>query len=280
MYKRQIYDRENGREVVQAGRRANLLRMFEDKPIYYDNWDIDEYYTEKSWDVDGLTKLEWTETGPVRATLHLEYEIAGVAIWQDVRFYAGSRRIDFETAVDWTLHQHLLKVEFPVAVHSDEATFDVQFGSLKRKVHKNTSWDKARFEYGGQKWMDFSEGHYGVALLNDCKYGHSVHDGVLSLTLIKSGIEPNPMADVEMHHFTYSILPHIGGWREGGVVREGYKLNQPDDALTKASIRLPAGARRAWSCDLLEERERELEICDGCVEYTFKPFEIVTIRCE
>ena len=172
--------------------------------------------------------------------------------------------------------------------------------------------------------MDFSEGHYGVALLNDCKYGHSVHDGVLSLTLIKSGIEPNPMADVEMHHFTYSILPHSGGWREGGVVREGYKLNQPayalanaaegldfsfagvqpaniimetvkraedgegtvlrlyecDDALTKASIRLPAGARRAWSCDLLEERERELEICDGCVEYTFKPFEIVTIRCE
>src|SRR5699024_8436849 len=147
-----IYDRENGREVVQAGRRANLLRMFEDKPIYYDNWDIDEYYTEKSWDVDNLTKLEWTETGPVRATLHLEYEIAGVAIWQDVRFYADSRRIDFETAVDWTLHQHLLKVEFPVAVHSDEATFDVQFGSLKRKVHKNTSWDKARFEYGGQKW--------------------------------------------------------------------------------------------------------------------------------
>ena len=319
-----IYDRENGREVVQAGRRANLLRMFEDKPIYYDNWDIDEYYTEKSWDVDNLTKLEWTETGPVRATLHLEYEIAGVAIWQDVRFYADSRRIDFETVVDWTLHQHLLKVEFPVAVHSDEATFDVQFGSLKRKVHKNTSWDKARFEYGGQKWMDFSEGHYGVALLNDCKYGHSVHDGVLSLTLIKSGIEPNPMADVEMHHFTYSILPHSGGWREGGVVREGYKLNQPayalanaaegldfsfagvqpaniimetvkcaedgegtvlrlyecDDALTKASIRLPAGARRAWSCDLLEERERELEICDGCVEYTFKPFEIVTIRCE
>ena len=58
------------------------------------------------------------------------------------------------------------------------------------------------------------------------------------------------------------------------------RLYECDDALTKASIRLPAGARRAWSCDLLEERERELEIRDGCVEYTFKPFEIVTIRCE
>ena len=293
-----IYDLEYDRETVQPGRRANLLRMFEDKPIYYDNWDIDDYYTEKSWDVDNLTKLEWTEMGPVRATLRLEYEIAGVTVAQDVRFYADSRRIDFETVVDWTLHQHLLKVEFPVAVHSDEATFDIQFGSLKRKVHKNTSWDKARFEYGGQKWMDFSEGHYGVALLNDCKYGHSVSNGVLSLTLIKSGIEPNPDADVEKHYFTYAIMPHGGGWREGGVVREGYKLNQPayalaeaaeglsysfasaepanivletvkaaedgsgtvlrlyecDDALTKASLRLPEGTKRAFKCNLLEER--------------------------
>ena len=319
-----IYDLEYDRETVQPGRRANLLRMFEDKPIYYDNWDIDDYYTEKSWDVDNLTKLEWTEMGPVRATLRLEYEIAGVTVAQDVRFYADSRRIDFETVVDWTLHQHLLKVEFPVAVHSDEATFDIQFGSLKRKVHKNTSWDKARFEYGGQKWMDFSEGHYGVALLNDCKYGHSVSNGVLSLTLIKSGIEPNPDADVEKHYFTYAIMPHGGGWREGGVVREGYKLNQPayalaeaaeglsysfasaepanivletvkaaedgsgtvlrlyecDDALTKASLRLPEGTKRAFKCNLLEEREEELEIDGGCAALTFKPFEIVTILCE
>ena len=319
-----IYDLEYDRETVQPGRRANLLRMFEDKPIYYDNWDIDDYYTEKSWDVDNLTKLEWTEMGPVRATLRLEYEIAGVTVAQDVRFYADSRRIDFETVVDWTLHQHLLKVEFPVAVHSDEATFDIQFGSLKRKVHKNTSWDKARFEYGGQKWMDFSEGHYGVALLNDCKYGHSVSNGVLSLTLIKSGIEPNPDADVEKHYFTYAIMPHGGGWREGGVVREGYKLNQPayalaeaaeglsysfasaepanivletvkaaedgsgtvlrlyecDDALTKASLRLPEGTKRAFKCNLLEEREEELEIDGGRAALTFKPFEIVTILCE
>ena len=319
-----IYDLEYDRETVQPGRRANLLRMFEDKPIYYDNWDIDDYYTEKSWDVDNLTKLEWTEMGPVRATLRLEYDIAGVTVAQDVRFYADSRRIDFETVVDWTLHQHLLKVEFPVAVHSDEATFDIQFGSLKRKVHKNTSWDKARFEYGGQKWMDFSEGHYGVALLNDCKYGHSVSNGVLSLTLIKSGIEPNPDADVEKHYFTYAIMPHGGGWREGGVVREGYKLNQPayalaeaaeglsysfasaepanivletvkaaedgsgtvlrlyecDDALTKASLRLPEGTKRAFKCNLLEEREEELEIDGGRAALTFKPFEIVTILCE
>ena len=140
-------------------------------------------------------------------------------------------RIDFETKADWKEHQHLLKAEFPVDIHSDEATFEIQFGNVTRKVHTNTSWDKARFESCGQKWMDFSEGHYGVSLLNDCKYGHSVRDGVIGLTLIKCGVEPNPNADVEMHTFTYALFPHAGTWKEAGTVEESYQLNLPAYAV-------------------------------------------------
>ena len=222
-----IFDKENDRELVQAGKCANVIHMYEDKPIYYDNWDIDMFYTEKSWPVDDLVSMKWTEEGPARATVELEYKISLSTIKQKIHFYAASRRIDFDTWVDWKQHQHLLKAEFPVDIHSDEAAFDIQFGNLTRKVHTNTSWDKARFEVCGQKWMDFSEGHYGVSLLNDCKYGHSVHDGVVALTLIKSGIEPNPVADQEEHVFTYALYPHAGTWRDAGTVREGYFLNQP-----------------------------------------------------
>ena len=222
-----LYDRKNDRETVQPGKYANLMRMYEDKPIYYDNWDIDIYYTEKDWDVTELTSLRWTDVGAVSATLELERCVSSSLIRQKIRFYANSRRIDFETYVDWHEHQHLLKVHFPVDVHTDEATFEIQFGNLKRKVHTNTSWDVARFESCGQKWMDLSEGHYGVSLLNDCKYGHSVKDGCIALTLIKSGIEPNPVTDQEEHFFTYALYPHGGDWREGGTVQEAYRLNQP-----------------------------------------------------
>ena len=222
-----LFDKENDRELLQAGKSANVIRMYEDKPIYYDNWDIDMFYTEKSWPVDDLVKMTWTEDGPVRATVELEYRISLSTIRQKVHFYANSRRIDFDTWVDWKQHQHLLKAEFPVDIHSDEATFDIQFGNLTRKVHTNTSWDKARFEVCGQKWMDFSEARYGVSLLNDCKYGHSVRDGVIGLTLVKSGIEPNPVADQEEHVFTYALYPHAGTWRDARTVREGYFLNQP-----------------------------------------------------
>ncbi len=316
-----IFDKENDREVIQSGKAGNLMRMFEDKPMYYDNWDIDMFYTEKSWPVDNLVNLAWTEDGAVRTTLTLEYEASKSKVWQKVHFYANSRRIDFETQVDWKEHQHLLKVEFPVDVHSDEATFDIQFGSVIRKVHTNTSWDKARFESCGQKWVDFSEGHYGVSLLNDCKYGHSLKDGVISLTLIKSGVEPNPVTDQEMHYFTYSLYPHAETWRQANTVQEGYKLNQPayavlggkpgaaysfaaveqknviletvkqaengegtvlrlfesENARTKTTLRLPAGVKAAYSCNLLEEIEEELPIVDGKATFVIKPFEIKTI---
>ena len=161
------------------------------------------------------------------AVLDITRKASQSTIQQKIIFYANSRRIDFVTHVDWKEHQTLLKVHFPVAVHTDEATFDVQFGNLTRKTHQNTSWDVARFESCGQKWMDLSEGHYGVSLLNDCKYGHSVKDANMALTLIKSGIEPNPTTDQEEHDFIYAIYPHAEGWRAAGTVAEAYKLNQP-----------------------------------------------------
>ena len=222
-----IFDKENDREVLKPGQVGNLLRMYEDKPVYYDNWDIDMYYTEKSWPVEDLQSMKWIEDGPVRTTLELTWKCSRSTITQKIHFYADTRRIDFETVADWKEHQHLLKAEFPVDIHADEATFEVQFGNVTRKVHTNTSWDKARFESCAQKWMDFSEGNYGVSLLNDCKYGHSVREGVIGLTLIKCGVEPNPNADVEIHSFTYSLMPHAGTWKTAGTVAEAYKLNQP-----------------------------------------------------
>ena len=227
-----VYDKDNDRELVKSGCALNQMRLYEDKPIYFDNWDIDMYYTEKSWPVNELLSMNWIENGPVRATLELKYRCVHSTICQKVHFYANARRIDFETTIDWKEHQHLLKVEFPIDIHSDEATFDVQFGNVSRKIHTNTSWEQARFESCGQKWIDFSEGRYGVSILNDCKYGHSVKDGVVSLTLIKCGVEPNQNTDVEMHYFTYSLYPHAEDWRRGGTVQEGYKLNLPMYAVS------------------------------------------------
>ena len=222
-----LYDKKNDREVLKPDQKGNRMVMYEDKPMCFDNWDIDMYYTEKGWEVSNLSRFEWTDLGPLCVSIELERTISNSLIRQTITFYADSAVIRFDTYVDWKEHQHLLKVHFPVDLHTDEATFDIQFGNLTRKIHQNTSWDEARFESCGQKWMDMSEGHYGVSLLNDCKYGHSALDGVMTLTLIKSGIEPNPTADQEEHTFTYALYPHAEGWRQANTVQEAMKLNQP-----------------------------------------------------
>ena len=260
-----IYDKENDREVIQEGQRANLLRMYEDKPIYFDNWDIDIYYTEKYWDVDSVEHMEWTEIGAVRAVLEITRKASQSTIQQNIIFYADSRRIEFETYVDWKEHQTLLKVHFPVAVHTDEAAFDVQFGNLTRKTHQNTSWDVARFESCGQKWMDLSEGHYGVSMLNDCKYGHSVKDSNMALTLIKSGTEPNPTTDQEEHVFTYAIYPHAEGWRAAGTVAEAYKLNQPLLVQTQTAEQEAFSYASAAHANVIVETIKDAEDGSGTV---------------
>ncbi|MEG0124841.1 MAG: alpha-mannosidase [Clostridia bacterium] len=260
-----LFDKQFSREVLKANQRANLMRAFEDKPIYYDNWDIDIFYTEKHWDVSALTRMEWTELGPVRATLEIERPYSQSVIRQKIHFYANSRRIDFETTVDWHEHQQLLKVFFPVEIHTDEATFDVQFGNVTRKTHQNTSWDRARFESCGQKWMDLSEGHYGVSLLNDCKYGHSVKDGCMALTLIKSGIEPNPTTDQEMHSFTYALYPHAENWRAAGTVWEAYKLNQPALCVLGSAKQQPFSLASVDASNVMLETIKQAEDGNGFI---------------
>lgn len=260
-----MFDKDARREVFKEGQPGNALRVFEDKPIYYDNWDIDNWYTEKFWDVTDVRDFTWTENGPVRATLHIERSFSHSTISQDIHFYANVRRVDFVTHVDWHEHQSLLKAFFPADVHTDEATFEVQYGNLTRKTHSNTSWDVARFESCGQKWCDVSEGHYGVSVLNDCKYGHSVKDGCIGLTLIKSGIEPNPVTDQEQHVFTYALLPHQEGWQAGGTVRQAYFLNQPALAVAGGAADTGVSLASVDAPNVVLETVKRAEDGDGVI---------------
>src|SRR5579859_2880801 len=240
-----LFDKRRARQVLAPGARANVLQVFEDRPMKFDAWDIDIYYQEKMAEVDELIEAVVDEAGPLRGVLRLTWRCLDSTITQRLTLYAHSPRLDFRTEVDWRQHQTLLKVAFPVAVRATRASYEIQFGSVERPTHWNTSWDWARFEVCGHKWADLSEGDYGVALLNDCKYGYDIKDNVMRLTLIKSGIDPDPQADQGRHVFTYSLLPHAGGWREGGVTKEAYKLNWPAwgvGATRSAEGELPSGA--------------------------------------
>lgn len=221
-----LFDKQNQREVLAAGAMANAFQRFEDKPLAHDAWDIDLFYRQKMW-TDGVTEdLRVIEAGPVRAGVEFKRRFSRSLITQRLFVYQGLPRIDFATEVDWHEKHVLLKVAFPVDVHSSRATYDIQFGNLERPTHWNTSWDWARFEVCAQKWADLSEGDYGVSLINDCKYGYDVKENLLRLTLLRSPESPDPKADEGLQEFTYALYPHAGDWRSG-TVRRAYELNYP-----------------------------------------------------
>lgn len=228
-----IYDKRANRQLLKEGQAANVIMSYEDRPHNYDAWDVNNYYTEKSWEVDDVSAMEVVEDGPVRGCVRIERKYLDSVIAQDIYIYREIPRIDIKNEVDWKEHQIFLKTWFPVDIHTDEATFDIQYGNVKRATHANTSWDFARFEVCVHKWLDVSEDGYGVSVLNDCKYGCSVKDSVIGLSMLKSAIYPNPDADKEHHEFTYSICPHQDGWRDAGIVKAAYQLNNPLQAVFK-----------------------------------------------
>ncbi|WP_026691908.1 alpha-mannosidase [Peribacillus kribbensis] len=222
-----VFDKKNERNVLAPKARGNVFQVFEDKPMRFDAWDIDLYYQEKMKEISKLQDVQVIENGPVRCVVEFKWAYSNSNISQKMALYADNPRIDFETKVDWHEQDQLLKVAFPVEIRATEATYDIQYGNVKRPTHWNTSWDYARFETVGHQWADLSERDYGVSLLNDCKYGHDIKDNVMRLTLLKSATYPDIKADQGEHLFTYSLLPHAGSWYEGNTVRHAWELNNP-----------------------------------------------------
>ncbi len=223
-----LFDRRNQREVLSD--LGNVFYVYEDKPMKYDAWDIEIFYVQKKRPIIEFVGARVTENGPLMCEVSFEWRYHNSIIKQKMRLYRHNPRIDFVTDIDWNEFNQLVKTTFPVSIRATEATYDIQFGNVKRPTTWNTSWEYARFESVAHQWADLSEFDYGVALLNDCKYGHAIRDNVMQLTLLKSAVSPDPKADRGHHHFTYSLLPHSGDWRQARVAQQAWQINEPISA--------------------------------------------------
>lgn len=225
-----IYDKHAHREVIDARKgMGNQIEVYEDFPKDFDAWEISNYYKEKQYRVNDVQAVEFVHDG-ARSGISITRRFLDSTFSQTIWLYEDIKKIDFDTEIDWKQEHLLVKTAFPVCINSDRATYEIQFGTVERPTHSNTSWDAAKFEVCAHKYCDFSEFGYGVAMLNDCKYGHDIHNGIMRLTMLKSATHPNPNADRCKHVFTYSLIPHEGDYREAGIVQSAYDLNEPMQA--------------------------------------------------
>jgi alpha-mannosidase len=299
--------------------RSVTIELAPDHPVEYDAWDLESWTRHLGTPIRGGTP-ELVENGPLRARMRVERRFGRSTLVQTVTVRAGSSRVDVDLDIDWQEDEKLLSMMVPLDVHSEIATCDIQFGNVRRPTHPSSPWDAAKFEVCAHRYVDISEPSYGAAVLNDGRYGHSVFDGGIRVSLLRAARYPDPTADRGRHRVTLAIVPHGPGLQE--VLAEAEALNLPlriargaarepvslvavdhpgvqisavklaDDGSGDLVVRLHEAlgdraqvtlttrtqCRSATRCNLLEEPLGTIDVGDGIVVLTLRPYELVTLR--
>ena len=195
-----LIDRKADREIIAKGEKANQLVVFDDKPLYWQAWDVEVFHLE-SREVLSSGKTSIVENSPHRVSVITETKVSEESWVKTTISLAASidgqpSFIEMESEVEWRETMKFLKVEFPVDVYNTEASYETQYGIIRRPTHYNTSWDMAKFEVCCHKWADLSENGYGVSILNDSKYGFATCGHMMRLSLLRSPKAPDAHADM------------------------------------------------------------------------------------
>ncbi|KAJ1853986.1 Glycoside hydrolase, 38 vacuolar alpha mannosidase, partial [Coemansia sp. RSA 2703] len=233
-----LVDRRSERELVPSGAEGNELRLHEDIPLFWDAWDVEVSHLEK-YRVLAADSVEIVDEGPLVASIAISVRISEHSrMRQFVSLTSVSPRLDFACDVQWHENRKCLKTAFTWDILSDSATYETQYGVVRRPTHRNTTWDMAKFEVCAQRFADLSEFGFGVALLNDGKYGHATLGQTMTLTLLRAPKAPDAHCDMGAHAFRFAVYPHQGSFHESRVVQEAYQFNVP-------LVRLPVDMQSA-----------------------------------
>ena len=265
-----IFDRVANRELLRPDSRGASLTLGVDLPNEYDAWDLEHWARRSNIvlenDAVSATTVEAAERGPLVGILKVHRTFGQSAVTQRFALRAGSARLDVEFDIDWHEDEKVLSVEFPLDVHSDHVDCGIQFGSVARPRYPNTSWDAAKFEVCAHRWVDVSEPGFGVAILNDGRYGHAVQGDSIAVTLLRAPNWPDPTADRGFHRTTISVFPHAGD--RCAVVGEAEALNTPlrvvrgtnQDALPQPIAVIPDGRVEVSAIKRADDRSGDVVV--------------------
>ncbi|MEV8426306.1 alpha-mannosidase [Streptomyces niveus] len=274
-----VYDRTAGREAIAPGAAGNLLQLHPDDPNLWSAWNIDSYYRDTVRDLDDAESVTLVDEGPLLASVRVERAHGSSRFVQHIELAAESRQVTVRNDIDWQERDTVLKAAWPLDVHAERESAEIQFGHVQRPTHENTSWDAARFELWAHRWVHVGERHWGAALLNDSTYGHDVHRDTrehggttttVRLSLLRSPHSPDPQADRGRHRFSYALLAGAGIEE---AIAGGYALNlplRPAQARAQALVEVDTTDVVVESVKLADDRSGDIvvrlyEACGGAV---------------
>ncbi len=234
---------KDGKELVKDGGCFNRLNIYDDPFMFYNAWDIRMDYDSRKPHALKLTDSK-TYIDGVRVVRENRFKWGESQFTQTVSLTQGDTLISFEMDADWHEELKMLRADFTPSVFSDTVKCDIQFGSVDRTTRNDDSVQRAQFEICAHKYVNLDGDDYGLALLNRCKYGHKVKEGMLSLALLRSPVFPDPECDRGKHHIGYALYPHKDSFDSSDVIAKSYRYNNPV-ILHKSDAALPSIA----TCD-------------------------------
>ena len=226
----------NGMERIRSV--SNVFHLYRDLPRKYDAWDIDSQTERREVPMDGVCEAEIACSGGIFAELKVTRRFSSSVITQHIRLTAEEPQLEFITEADWQECHRLLKVSFDTGIDADDAEHQIQFGYISRPAHRSRRYDTDRFEVPAHAWTALHDATHGAALLNDCKYGVSANDGVVSLSLLRSPAYPDASADRGRHRFIYVFRVWDGPLETSGVTEAAEALNDPLITVPGSSVPL------------------------------------------
>ncbi|WP_040494984.1 alpha-mannosidase [Ilumatobacter nonamiensis] len=223
-----IIDLASRRELIPSGESAAVLELGRDQPVEYDAWDLESWTREQSRPVGG-GNVEVDVDGPLVGRVRVTREFGPSTVVTTYELRAESRQLDIDLHIDWHHDEHLLSMAFPLDVRADDAECDVQFGVTRRPTHPSSPWDAAKFEVCAHRYVSLSEPSFGVAVLNDGRFGHAIFDGAIRVSLARAAKYPDPDADHGEHRVRLAIRPHDGSLADVRAAAE--RFNRPLELL-------------------------------------------------
>ncbi|NQT58018.1 MAG: alpha-mannosidase [Bacteroidetes bacterium] len=218
--------KETGQEMLKP-EGAGIFKLYEDKPYTFDAWDISPYYTETIPETALLKSQKILKKTRLVIQIEQVYRIGLSEIKQVLELRSGESLLRAHCIVEWNETNKMLRVSAETDISWPTATYEIQYGSIERPTHSNTSWDEAKFEVCGHRFADLSQPDRGIALLNDCKYGYRIYDSVMELNLLRSPLFPDAEADRGHHEFSYAYMPHSGMLKDSDVIKTSHNFNTP-----------------------------------------------------
>lgn len=222
-----LFSKENNFEYIDQGNYFNQLVLFEDTPKEYDAWNIERAQVMEENPIINEAKINIEKNTELETILSINRRFSNSSYIQKIYLYKNSKRIDFKTKIDWQETQKLLKVKFSTNINSMQSSYETQFGYIQRNTYENTSWDEAKFEVFGHRWIDLSDKSLGLAVLNDSKYGFRIFENNMYISLLRNPSYPYANVDKGEHEFIYSLLPHMGDVSNENIYKEAISLNSP-----------------------------------------------------